>query len=453
MPIDLQQTDSYFVVAHFHYVLFGGTSSRCSADSTTGGRRSRAGCSNERLGKLQFWLTIVGFNVTFFPMHFLGVWGMPRRIYTYAPGMGWDFWNGFETACAYLLFLTFVIFAYNIIASLFYGEKAEADPWDARTLEWATPSPPPPYNFETVPLVRGRDALWAEKYGVMVEGHGHASMPAHGETSGAGAPVVAELHDTSGHGTPHMPAPSLYPLLFALGLVVGGAGAMMNWIRIDVLAALLLFFSIIGMAFEYPDHGEEHVHEDPPTYRGIDHRKAGMWAFLGSECVFFACLISTYMVYKPRNVGIGAEVLNIPLTSFSTFILLMSSFLMVLALAATQRGDQKWSTIWLSGTAFFGLIFLGGQYYEFSTLFLHDHLSMQGSIFGQTFYTLVGTHGTHVAIGVIWLIVMAVASATGRAGKSRALSVEIVGLYWHFVDVVWILIFTLIYLMRSVHNA
>jgi heme/copper-type cytochrome/quinol oxidase subunit 3 len=178
-----------------------------------------------------------------------------------------------------------------------------------------------------------------------------------------------------------------------------------------------------------------------------------MWAFLGSECVFFACLISTYMVYKPRNVGIGAEVLNIPLTSFSTFILLMSSFLMVLALAATQRGDQKWSTIWLSGTAFFGLIFLGGQFYEFSTLFLHDHLSMQGSIFGQTFYTLVGTHGTHVAIGVIWLIVMAVASATGRAGKSRALSVEIVGLYWHFVDVVWILIFTLIYLMRSVHNA
>jgi heme/copper-type cytochrome/quinol oxidase subunit 3 len=250
-----------------------------------------------------------------------------------------------------------------------------------------------------------------------------------------------------------MPAPSLYPLLFALGLVVGGAGAMMNWIRIDILAGLLLFFAIIGMAFEYPDHGEEHPHQDPPTYPGVDHRKAGMWAFLGSECVFFACLISTYMVYKPRNVGPGAEVLNIPLTSFSTFILLMSSFLMVLALAATQRGDRKWSTIWLFGTAFFGLIFLGGQYYEFSTLFLQEHLSMQGNLFGQTFYTLVGTHGTHVAIGVIWLLVVAVASATGRVGKSRALSVEIVGLYWHFVDVVWILIFTLIYLMRSVAHA
>ena len=182
-------------------------------------------------------------------MHFLGVWGMPRRIYTYAPGMGWDFWNGFETGCAYLLFISFAVFGYNVIQSLFYGEKAEADPWDARTLEWATPSPPPAYNFESIPMVRGRDAFWVAKYGVMVEGHGHSSQPAHGETSGAGAPAVAEHLDTSGHGTPHMPAPSLYPLLFALGLVVGGAGALMNWIRIDVLAGLLLFFAIIGMAF------------------------------------------------------------------------------------------------------------------------------------------------------------------------------------------------------------
>jgi cytochrome c oxidase subunit 1 len=454
VPIDLQQTDTYFVVAHFHYVLFGGMMFAILGGFYYWWPKITGRMLDEKIGKWQFWLTIIGFNGTFFPMHFLGVWGMPRRIYTYAPGMGWDFWNGFETGCAYLLFIAFAIFGYNLIWSLLYGERAGADPWDARTLEWATPSPPPPYNFENIPIARGRDAFWVDKFGVMVEGHGHGhGMPARGETSGVGAPAIVEHHETSGHGTPHMPAPSLYPLLFALGLVVGGAGAMMNWIRIDILAGLLLFFAIVGMAFEYPDHGEEHPHQDPPTYPGVDHRKAGMWAFLGSECVFFACLISTYMVYKPRNVGPGAEVLNIPLTSFSTFILLMSSFLMVLALAATQRGDRKWSTIWLFGTAFFGLIFLGGQYYEFSTLFLQEHLSMQGNLFGQTFYTLVGTHGTHVAIGVIWLLVMAVASATGRAGKSRALSVEIVGLYWHFVDVVWILIFTLIYLMRSVHNA
>ena len=151
VPIDLQQTDTYFVVAHFHYVLFGGMMFAILGGFYYWWPKITGRMLNEELGKLHFWLTIVGFNGTFFPMHFLGVWGMPRRIYTYAPGMGWDFWNAFETGCAYLLFISFAIFGYNLIRSLSRGEKAEADPWDARTLEWATPSPPPPYNFENIP--------------------------------------------------------------------------------------------------------------------------------------------------------------------------------------------------------------------------------------------------------------------------------------------------------------
>ena len=199
VPIDLQQTDTYFVVAHFHYVLFGGMMFAILGGFYYWWPKITGRMLNEELGKLHFWLTIVGFNGTFFPMHFLGVWGMPRRIYTYAPGMGWDFWNAFETGCAYLLFISFAIFAYNLIRSLSRDEKAEADPWDARTLEWATPSPPPPYNFENIPPVRGRDAFWVDKYGVMVEGHGHgSSQPAHGETSGVTTPAAAELHDASG---------------------------------------------------------------------------------------------------------------------------------------------------------------------------------------------------------------------------------------------------------------
>ena len=126
---------------------------------------------------------------------------------------------------------------------------------------------------------------------------------------------------------------------------------------------------------------------------------------------------------------------------------------MVLALAAIQRGDRRWTRIWLFATASFGLVFLGGQVYEFTTLYLNEHLSLQGGLFGQTFYTMVGTHGTHVAIGVGWLLTLAVAAAFGKIDRSRALAVEIAGLYWHFVDVVWIVIFTLIYLMRSVAHA
>ena len=231
-PIDLQQTDTYFVVAHFHYVLFGGMMFAILGGFYYWWPKITGRMLNEKLGKLHFWLTIVGFNGTFFPMHFLGEWGMPRRIYTYAPE-----WAGISGTRSKPVAPTCSssaspIFGYNLIRSLSRGEKAEADPWDARTLEWATPSPPPPYNFENIPRVRGRDAFWVDKYGVMVEGHGHgSSQPAHGETSGVTTPAAAELHDGSAHGTPHMPAPSIYPLLFALGSgMVGGAGALMNWI-------------------------------------------------------------------------------------------------------------------------------------------------------------------------------------------------------------------------------
>jgi heme/copper-type cytochrome/quinol oxidase subunit 3 len=130
----------------------------------------------------------------------------------------------------------------------------------------------------------------------------------------------------------------------------------------------------------------------------------------------------------------------------------MSSLLMVLALAATQRGDKRWERIWLGGTVLFGLIFLCGQAYEF-TSFVHEGMGLTTNLFSQSFFVLVGFHGAHVAIGVIWLSVLLVAAITGNLGKSRATSVELAGLYWHFVDVVWIIIFTLVYLMQAVPGA
>jgi heme/copper-type cytochrome/quinol oxidase subunit 3 len=179
----------------------------------------------------------------------------------------------------------------------------------------------------------------------------------------------------------------------------------------------------------------------------------GLWSFIGSECLFFATLISTYVVYKARNPGPpGAEILEIPLTSFSTFILLMSSVLMVLALNAIQRDDQLWNRIWLIGCAFFGMIFLGVEIHEFHGFWLKG-MAYQTNLFSQCFYTLVGTHGTHVAIGILWICVLIVASFTGKLDKSRALSVEMAGLYWHFVDIVWVIIFTLVYLMQQVKGA
>jgi cytochrome c oxidase subunit I len=446
-PVDLQQTDSYFVVAHFHYVLFGGVMFAILAGFYYWWPKVTGRMFSEPLGKWHFWLTVIGFNVTFFPMHFLGMWGMPRRIYTYAPDLGWTGLNQLETVGAFILGLAFLLFYINIFWSLRYGEKAPADPWDGRSLEWSVTSPPPMYNFALLPNVRGRDAWWILKYGRA----GSRGVAAY--VSGQ-APKPPEPEGPVDLSHVHMPPPSIFPLVMSLGIGLMGLGLIVGWYRIILIGAIVAIMSIIGIGFEYKRYGQAvHDPEHAPSSGGTDVRKVGVWCFLGSECVFFASLISTFIVYKSRSIGApGAEILEIPLTSFSTFILLMSSLLMVLALAATQRGNKLWERIWLAGTVFFGLIFLGGQVYEF-THFYHEGMGYTSNLFSQSFYTLVGFHGAHVAIGVLWLSVLLVAALTGKLGKSRALSVELAGLYWHFVDVVWVVIFTLVYLMQTVHGA
>lgn len=198
------------------------------------------------------------------------------------------------------------------------------------------------------------------------------------------------------------------------------------------------------------DHGHGHA-DHPPTSTGIDHRKLLMWLFLASDCMFFGSLIATYMIYRGRSEAMDRgpfphELIDIPYTSVSAFVLLMSSLTMVLALAALQRNDLRASRIWLAGTALLGTIFLGGQWFEF-TEFYHEGLSLQTNIYGATFFTLTGFHGFHVFIGVIWLVSLLFVSLRGGLKQEDSLDLEIAGLYWHFVDIVWIVIFTLVYLI------
>lgn len=185
------------------------------------------------------------------------------------------------------------------------------------------------------------------------------------------------------------------------------------------------------------------------TATDLDTRKIAVWTFIGSECLLFGTLISTYLIYEGRSIAgpTTREILNIPITSVSTFDLLMSSLAMVLALAAVSRGDVLWSRIWLATTAFLGAVFLGFQYYEFSS-FVHEGLTITTNLFGSTFYTLTGFHGGHVAVGVLLLLTLLVRSFQGKLGPEKAMNVEITGLYWHFVDVVWIVIFTVVYLIQ-----
>ena len=186
------------------------------------------------------------------------------------------------------------------------------------------------------------------------------------------------------------------------------------------------------------------------TSLGVDSRKMGVWTFIGSETLFFAALIVTYLIYKPRNLAAGGqdpkEFLGIGVTSVLAAILLTSSLTMVLALAAIQGGQERRMRVWLSATCLLGCVFLGGQFYEFTT-FYKDGLTLSRNLFGSTFFTLTGFHGTHVFIGVFWLGSLVAQSFRGRLHQEHSLWVEIAGLYWHFVDIVWILIFTLVYLI------
>ena len=197
------------------------------------------------------------------------------------------------------------------------------------------------------------------------------------------------------------------------------------------------------------------------TTLGLDNRKVAIWAFIGSECMLFVSLISTYMIYTGRSVvgpfphetwtdpatgKVLPAILNIPVTSASTFVLLMSSLFMVLAHSAVMRGDRKYSKIWLVGTALLGTVFLGFQAYEF-TSFVHEGLTMRTNLFGSSFFVLTGFHGAHVTAGVIWLLTLFFIDLKRGLRPADAINVDLCALYWHFVDVVWIAIFTLIYLI------
>jgi heme/copper-type cytochrome/quinol oxidase subunit 3 len=192
-----------------------------------------------------------------------------------------------------------------------------------------------------------------------------------------------------------------------------------------------------------------HEAHHPPTATGLNTWKVGFWTFMGSETLFFGSLISTYMVYKGQSVEgpFPHELLSIPITTVSTFVLLMSSLAVVLALGFLQEGRRNLALFWTIMIIVLGATFLGFQAYEF-THFYHEGLTLQKNLFGSTFFVLTGFHGAHVTIGVIWLLILWVDMLRGRLLPHNSLRLEIAGLYWHFVDIVWIVIFTLIYLIR-----
>ncbi len=359
-PIDWQVTDSYYVVAHFHYVLFGGTVFGMMAAVYYWFPKMSGRMLNERLGKVHFWLTIVGFNMTFFVLHFVGLMGMPRRVFTYPDLPGYTLINMTATIGAFVLGVSILVMLYNVWTSLRHGEKAGDNPWDAWTLEWASSSPPPPHNFESVPPIRSRRPLFDLIHGAPDD----ARPAAEAESSPPPAPIVS------------------------------------------------------------------------------------VTAFIASETAFFIMLILAFVVYNFYSFGDGPGPLNIERAGVFTVALLASSGTMIMSERSLRKGSGA-ATWWLIVTILLGVTFLGGQAWEYTDLFTGG-VTLESSLFASTFFTLTGFHGLHVFVGLIILTIVSLLRRNGGLRHKEGTIVKAAGYYWHFVDVVWIFVFSIVYLGRII---
>lgn len=235
-PADYQYHDSYFVVAHFHYVIVGGLVFGLFAGLYYWWPKMFGKVLNETLGKWNFWTFFIGFHLTFFPQHFLGLMGMPRRVFTYLKGQDLDMGNFISTIGAIGMGIGTILFLINVVVTAKSSKRAPADPWDGRTLEWAIPSPPPEYNFAQTPLVRGLDALWVEKM--------------------AGNKGITPAEPL---GSIHMPSPSFLPFLMSLGLFIAGYGFMYHHYLVVGFGMAITFGCMLARSLK-DDHG---YHIDP----------------------------------------------------------------------------------------------------------------------------------------------------------------------------------------------
>ncbi|GIQ67854.1 cytochrome c oxidase subunit I [Xylanibacillus composti] len=255
---DYQYHDTYFVVAHFHYVIVGGLILGIFGGIFYWWPKMFGRVLNETLGKASFWFFFIGFHLTFFVQHFLGLWGMPRRVYTYLENQGWDDLNWISTIGAFAMGVGTLLVLINIFITGLKPRNADSDPWDGRTLEWTIPSPPPEYNFKQLPLVRGLDALWKEK--------------------SAGN---KEMTPAEPIGPIHMPSPSLLPFIMSVGLFIAGLGfmyknydftngfmSMLFGYNIVSIGGLVITFACMFLRSVYDDHGW-HIEPEELQDKGV----------------------------------------------------------------------------------------------------------------------------------------------------------------------------------------
>ncbi len=359
VPLDWQTHDTYYVVAHFHYVLGGGSLFAILAATYYWFPKITGRLLDERVGRWIFWGLVIGFNLTFFPMHLLGLKGMPRRTYTYDAFPGWGELNFAQTIGALIQAVFILLLVWDVMRTLRRGARASDNPWNGWTLEWATSSPPPAYNFVALPPIGSARPLWDLQHNV--------------------AAVEARPDPTR------------------------------QW-RAPIV---------------------------------------GILAFIFSEATFFGALIVTFLEYRTRSPGPSPHDLDVPRTLIFSFFLFASSGTVYLGERRLERDDQRGFLTWWVASIVLGAIFLAGQVTEYARLYA-DGITISTNLFTSAFFTLTGFHGFHVFVGLIALAVVGVLARAGDFHHRRRVVVDTVSIYWHFVDGIWVIIFSLVYLLGLV---
>jgi cytochrome c oxidase subunit I+III len=447
VPFDWQLTDTYFVVAHLHYVLVGINVFPVIAGVYYWFPKFTGRMMNERLGTWNFWTLFVGANLVFFPMHIVGLMGMPRRIYTYSGGLGWDVYNLIESVGAFVFAIGVALFIANVLWSRRRGVVAGPNPWDGPTLEWSTPSPPPSFNFARIPIIGSRHPLWEDR---LDEGstksvlHDGPVLVDAGRETFATTPLDAEPNAIM-----RMPEDTYVPLILAVCVGVIAYALLFSLLWLAALGAIGVAASAI--AWLWPDEATARLGTQKtelgelPLGASGPHSVGwwGMLAVIATEGAFFVYLLFSYFYLSSMSTNPWPdETPGFWLPLVNTLILIASSVAMFWAERGARRDRTTRLRIGVALAVALGVLFLVLQGVEYS----HEKLSPTKNAYGSLFYTITGFHGAHVFVGLIMLVVVLVRALRGHFASGRHEAVTNVAAYWHFVDVVWLAVFTSLYI-------
>jgi cytochrome c oxidase subunit I+III len=456
VPFDWQVTDSFFVVAHFHYVLIGGLLFPTFAGLYYWMPKLSGRLLHEGLGKLNFWVMFVGFNVAFFPMHLSGLLGMPRRVYTYAPGLGLELPNLISTLGAFVLGLGVLLFVGNVVDSIYlgHGRPASDNPWYAGSLDWATPSPPPDEGYRVVPIVHSRLPLWDQER--LDQGdpawvrlvHAFEHYPVKWRAS-----LVTSLTEGVPEGIVRLPGPSLLPLLAAFMLMVVFAAELYNAHLLAIGAGLVMAGAVIRWMWPPAIERERRLDDaGRPTIHGLPVYLAGprapawwgmLWTLLvmavGSGCLIFGYYYLAVRAPAWPPPGVETPGVLLPLANLGVLGVLSAS--MAWALRSVRRGST--AGLLLGTTLGLGLaaLFLVLQGVEFA----HWGFTPDVDAYTSAFGTLAGLQTVFVLLGLVLGGVVAAQAWLGYFNEWRFLAVENVRNYWLFVSGHWLVVLLVLY--------